>query len=76
MRTTIFLKTARQQMAPRQQHPYYGTQSDDINYRSGGCVYCNELDHNSALCRHQGAVTCHSCGLQGHKAKHHYANNY
>jgi hypothetical protein len=43
----------------------------DIWYHHGGCVYCNEPGHNSTTCRHEAAVTCHKCGIQGHKEKHH-----
>jgi hypothetical protein len=48
-----------------------GRASDKVWFNNGRCVYCNEPGHNSSTCRHQGAVTCHSCGKKGHKAKHH-----
>ena len=48
----------------------------NVHYNNRGCYYCNENGHSSENCRHQGPVMCHSCGLRGHKAKHHLNEIY
>ena len=33
------------------------------------CAYCGEPNHSTSMCRHGQEVTCHCCGLAGHKEK-------
>jgi hypothetical protein len=44
-----------------------------VRFYNNGCVLCNERGHNAAECRHQyrGPVICNTCGIPGHKSKHH-----
>ena len=35
------------------------------------CYNCYETNHTSRTCRHERPITCHQCGFEGHKAKHH-----
>lgn len=44
-----------------------------VRFNHNGCVLCNEGGHNAVDCfhRNRGPVICRSCGIAGHKAKHH-----
>ena len=35
------------------------------------CFNCHETNHTIKTCRHERPVVCHTCGTEGHKAKHH-----
>ncbi len=47
--------------------------NDDNAYRyvPGQCNNCAETNHVTGRCRHKDKVLCRTCGLRGHKSKHH-----
>jgi hypothetical protein len=47
------------------------TSHDDVVFNRNACYFCNIPGHRADDCRHKGPVTCHACGEQGHKRKHH-----
>ena len=44
-----------------------GSKQDQWNQRN--CRYCGERNHSAQTCRHGQEITCHYCGLVGHKEK-------
>ncbi len=54
--------TTPRQYRPKQQH----STTDEVH-----CYNCYESNHTAQTCRHERPIRCNTCGMEGHKAKHH-----
>lgn len=44
--------------------------------RNDSCYFCGESGHVTRSCKHGKRIVCSTCGLKGHKTKHHNFNNH